>query len=113
MSPRPGPIPKVRSQTRIVSNNKINNNNKSTSTETKSSEPKILQILEESLEIERKNIEIQKSEMRLIAEQFVFMSHLTWQGSKKRYPNITDNIKVNNRIIEQIKDITFLGGDPR
>ena len=53
------------------------------------------------------DIEIQKSEMRLIAEQFVFMSHLTWQGSKKRYPNITDNIK--ERIEFELTTIERMG----
>ncbi len=53
------------------------------------------------------DIEIQKSEMLLIAEQFVFMSHLTWQGSKKRYPNITDNIK--ERIEFELTTIERMG----
>ncbi len=38
-------------------------------------------------------IEIQKAEMRVIAEQFIYMSHLTWQGAHKRYPEMPPETK--------------------
>lgn len=52
-------------------------------------------------------IEVQKAEMRVIAEQFIYMSHLTWQGAHKRYPEMTDDIK--ERISFELATIERMG----
>ena len=52
-------------------------------------------------------IEIQKVEMRIIAEQFIYMSHLTWEGAHKRYPEMTDAIK--ERIAFELATIERMG----
>lgn len=52
-------------------------------------------------------IEIQKAEMRIIAEQFIYMSHLTWEGARKRYPEMTDEIK--ERIAFELTTIERMG----
>ena len=52
-------------------------------------------------------IEAQKAEMRVIAEQFIYMSHLTWQGAHKRYPEMTDDIK--ERISFELATIERMG----
>ena len=52
-------------------------------------------------------IEIQKTEMRVIAEQFIYMSHLTWQGAHKRYPEMADDIK--ERISFELTTIERMG----
>lgn len=52
-------------------------------------------------------IEIQKAEMRVIAEQFIYMSHLTWQGAQKRYPDMTPEIK--ERISFELATIERMG----
>ena len=52
-------------------------------------------------------IEIQKAEMRIIAEQFIYMSHLTWEGARKRYPEMTDSIK--ERISFELATIERMG----
>ena len=52
-------------------------------------------------------IELQKAEMRVIAEQFIYMSHLTWQGAHKRYPDMTPEIK--ERISFELTTIERMG----
>ncbi len=52
-------------------------------------------------------IQIQKAEMLIIAQQFIFMSHLTWQGAAKRYPQMTDEIK--ERIAFELITIERMG----
>ncbi len=52
-------------------------------------------------------IEVQKAEMRIIAEQFIYMSHLTWEGAHKRYPEMTDDIK--DRISFELATIERMG----
>lgn len=52
-------------------------------------------------------VEAQKAEMRVIAEQFIYMSHLTWQGANKRYPEMTDDIK--DRISFELATIERMG----
>jgi DNA polymerase-3 subunit alpha len=52
-------------------------------------------------------IEAQKAEMRTIAEQFIYMSHLTWQGAAKRYPNMTTETK--ERIEFELATIERMG----
>ena len=52
-------------------------------------------------------IELQKAEMRVIAEQFIYMSHLTWEGAHKRYPEMTDDIK--ERISFELETIERMG----
>ncbi len=52
-------------------------------------------------------IDIQKDEMRIIAEQFIYMSHLTWDGAHKRYPNMSDEIK--ERISFELATIERMG----
>lgn len=52
-------------------------------------------------------IENQKAEMRVIAEQFTYMSHLTWQGAHKRYPDMTPEIK--ERIQFELSTIERMG----
>ncbi len=52
-------------------------------------------------------VEAQKAEMRVIAEQFIYMSHLTWQGAHKRYPEMTDDIK--ERISFELATIERMG----
>lgn len=52
-------------------------------------------------------IESQKKEMRVIAEQFIYMSHLTWQGAHKRYPEMTPEIK--ERIEFELATIERMG----
>ncbi len=53
------------------------------------------------------DIEVQKVEMRIIAEQFIYMSHLTWEGAHKRYPDMTDSIK--ERISFELATIERMG----
>ncbi|MDX2171782.1 MAG: DNA polymerase III subunit alpha [Bacteroidota bacterium] len=52
-------------------------------------------------------IDVQKAEMRIIAEQFIYMSHLTWQGAHKRYPDMTPEIK--DRISFELATIERMG----
>lgn len=52
-------------------------------------------------------IEEQKAEMRVIAEQFIYMSHLTWQGAHKRYPEMDDATK--ERISFELATIERMG----
>ena len=52
-------------------------------------------------------IEIQKAEMRVIAEQFIYMSHLTWEGAHKRYPEMNDETK--DRIAFELTTIERMG----
>jgi len=49
----------------------------------------------------------QKNEMRIIAEQFIYMSHLTWQGAAKRYPDMSTEIK--ERIEFELATIERMG----
>lgn len=39
------------------------------------------------------DIEVRRHEVRVIAEQFIYMHHLTYIGAAKRYPDITPEIK--------------------
>ena len=52
-------------------------------------------------------IDAQKVEMRVIAEQFIYMSHLTWQGAHKRYPDMSDSTK--ERIAFELATIERMG----
>ena len=52
-------------------------------------------------------IEVQKAEMRVIAEQFIYMSHLTWEGAHKRYPDMSDSTK--ERIAFELATIERMG----
>jgi DNA polymerase-3 subunit alpha len=52
-------------------------------------------------------IDIQKAEMRVIAEQFIYMSHLTWEGARKRYPEMNDETK--DRIAFELTTIERMG----
>jgi DNA polymerase-3 subunit alpha len=52
-------------------------------------------------------IEVQKAEMLIIAEQFIYMSHLTWEGAHKRYPDMTPEIK--DRIAFELTTIERMG----
>ena len=52
-------------------------------------------------------IEAQKAEMRVIAEQFIYMSHLTWEGAHKRYPDMPDSTK--ERIAFELATIERMG----
>lgn len=52
-------------------------------------------------------IEAQKAEMRVIAEQFIYMSHLTWQGAHKRYPEMPEETK--ERIEFELATIERMG----
>jgi DNA polymerase-3 subunit alpha len=52
-------------------------------------------------------IEQQKAEMRIIAEQFVYMTELTYQGAAKRYPDLTPEIK--ERIDFELATIERMG----
>ena len=52
-------------------------------------------------------IEAQKAEMRVIAEQFIYMSHLTWEGAHKRYPDMLDSTK--ERIAFELATIERMG----
>jgi DNA polymerase-3 subunit alpha len=52
-------------------------------------------------------IEAQKAEMRVIAEQFIYMSHLTWQGAHKRYPDMPAETK--ERIEFELATIERMG----
>ncbi|MDF2450025.1 MAG: polymerase subunit alpha [Bacteroidota bacterium] len=52
-------------------------------------------------------IEVQKAEMLVIAEQFIYMSHLTWQGAHKRYSDMTPEIK--ERISFELATIERMG----
>ncbi|MCC6372798.1 MAG: DNA polymerase III subunit alpha [Bacteroidia bacterium] len=52
-------------------------------------------------------IEQQKAEARIIAEQFVYMSELTYQGAAKRYPDLTPDIK--ERIDFELATIERMG----
>ena len=52
-------------------------------------------------------IETQKNEMRIIAEQFIYMSHLTWQGASKRYPDMS--IEIKERIEFELATIERMG----
>jgi DNA polymerase-3 subunit alpha len=52
-------------------------------------------------------VEVQKAEMRVIAEQFIYMSHLTWQGAHKRYPDMPPETK--ERIEFELATIERMG----
>jgi DNA polymerase-3 subunit alpha len=52
-------------------------------------------------------IEVQKAEMRVIAEQFIYMSHLTWEGAHKRYPDMPESTK--ERIAFELATIERMG----
>lgn len=52
-------------------------------------------------------VEAQKAEMRVIAEQFIYMSHLTWQGAHKRYPDMPPETK--ERIEFELATIERMG----
>ena len=52
-------------------------------------------------------IEELKAEMRVIAEQFVYMTELTYQGAAKRYPELTPSIK--ERIDFELATIERMG----
>ncbi|MBA3664771.1 MAG: DNA polymerase III subunit alpha [Bacteroidetes bacterium] len=52
-------------------------------------------------------IEHEKSEVRLIAEQFVYMSELTYKGAAKRYPELTPDKK--ERIDFELATIERMG----
>lgn len=52
-------------------------------------------------------VEVQKEEMLVIAEQFIYMSHLTWQGAHKRYSDMTPEIK--ERISFELATIERMG----
>jgi DNA polymerase-3 subunit alpha len=52
-------------------------------------------------------VEVQKAEMRIIAEQFIYMSHLTWQGAHKRYPDMPPETK--ERIEFELATIERMG----
>ncbi len=61
----------------------------------------------ESKNFSAKVVETQKAEMLIIAEQFIYMSHLTWQGAAKRYPNMSAEIK--ERIEFELATIERMG----
>src|SRR5690606_30029616 len=48
-----------------------------------------------------------RAEMRVIAEQFVYMTQLTYEGAEKRYPNLTPEIK--ERIDFELATIERMG----
>ncbi|MEO6306153.1 MAG: DNA polymerase III subunit alpha, partial [Bacteroidia bacterium] len=52
-------------------------------------------------------IEHEKAEVRIIAEQFVYMTELTYVGAKKRYPDLTPEIK--ERIDFELATIERMG----
>lgn len=52
-------------------------------------------------------IEQAKKEMRVIAEQFVYMSDLTWKGAHKRYPDMSPETK--ERIQFELSTIERMG----
>ncbi len=52
-------------------------------------------------------IDLQKAEARIIAEQFVYMTELTYQGAAKRYPEMTPDIK--ERIDFELATIERMG----
>ena len=52
-------------------------------------------------------IEHEKAEVRIIAEQFVYMTELTYVGAAKRYPNLTPEIK--ERIDFELATIERMG----
>ena len=52
-------------------------------------------------------IEQQKAEARIIAEQFVYMTELTYQGATRRYPEMTPEIK--DRIDFELATIERMG----
>ncbi|MBX3162917.1 MAG: DNA polymerase III subunit alpha [Bacteroidetes bacterium] len=52
-------------------------------------------------------VENAKKEMRVIAEQFVYMSDLTWKGAHKRYPDISPETK--ERIQFELETIERMG----
>jgi DNA polymerase-3 subunit alpha len=52
-------------------------------------------------------IKHQKAEVRVIAEQFVYMTELTYQGAAKRYPDLTPEIK--DRIDFELATIERMG----
>jgi DNA polymerase-3 subunit alpha len=52
-------------------------------------------------------VELQKAEMLVIAEQFIYMTHLTWEGAKKRYPEMSPEIK--ERIAFELTTIERMG----
>jgi DNA polymerase-3 subunit alpha len=45
--------------------------------------------------------------MRVIAEQFIYMSHLTWEGAHKRYPDMPESTK--ERIAFELATIERMG----
>jgi DNA polymerase III subunit alpha len=58
-------------------------------------------------ELSEDAIEELKAEMRVIAEQFVYMTELTYIGAAKRYPNLTPEIK--ERIDFELATIERMG----
>lgn len=52
-------------------------------------------------------IELQKTEARIVAEQFVYMTELTYRGAAKRYPNMSPEIK--ERIDFELATIERMG----
>ncbi len=49
----------------------------------------------------------QTAEIKTIAEQFIYLSHLTWIGAKKRYTNITSDIET--RINFELSTVERMG----
>jgi DNA polymerase-3 subunit alpha len=78
--------------------------------EIQSSHQRIIALKEKGWEekkLSTEAIEVQKAEMRVIAEQFIYMSHLTWEGAHKRYPDMSDSTK--ERIAFELATIERMG----
>ncbi|MBS1637418.1 MAG: DNA polymerase III subunit alpha [Bacteroidetes bacterium] len=61
----------------------------------------------QSKNLSEQDIEIRKAEVRTIAEQFIYMSHLTYEGAARRYPDMTQDIK--DRIDFELATIERMG----
>lgn len=57
--------------------------------------------------LSEQDLEIRKAETRTIAEQFVYMTHLTYEGAAIRYPNMSPDIK--ERIDFELATIERMG----
>ena len=78
--------------------------------EIQASHQRIIALKEQSWidkKLSEEAIEAQKAEMRVIAEQFIYMSHLTWQGAHKRYPDMPPETK--ERIEFELATIERMG----
>ncbi len=78
--------------------------------EIKASHTRIIALKEQGWidkKLSEQAIEAQKAEMRVIAEQFIYMSHLTWEGAHKRYPDMPPETK--ERIEFELATIERMG----